>query len=295
VYPNLIAFDFAGLAFRLSTYRFFVTISLLYLLFFAWKKLDYAFPAWKDRLWFLFFEVGAFFVGSRLLYAILYVSEILNDPLLLFRFQLSHFSLYGGLGLSLAVWGLFSRRLKISFFPPLDALAPHVGITLAMMKLGCFFNGCCYGTGTNLPWGVTFPVESSLQGWSESLKLFGLIPPKVHPAQLYEVGAALLASAIAWVIVRKKSKEGLATISFGICYTALRWLIFYFRAFPRASDLSNLIRGPLVYGIALAFFSLTLLKNTQQNTRENTRGRFFCAVNIFYIFFCYGILLLCRS
>ena len=265
MYPNLIDFELAGLPLKMSSYRFFVVLSLLYLLFFAWRKLKVAFPAWKDRLWFLFLEVGAFFVGSRLLYGVLYIPEVLNDPLLLFRFQLSHFSLFGGLALALVLWFFISKKRKLSLFYSLDILAPHIGITLALMKLGCFFNGCCYGTGTNLPWGVTFPVESSLHGWSESLKLFGLIPPKVHPAQLYEVGAALLAGGIAWIMLQKKSKEGLATISFGLSYTALRWLIFYFRAFPRASDLSNFFRGPIVYGIALAFFALAL---------KNKWGRF---------------------
>jgi predicted GNAT family N-acyltransferase/prolipoprotein diacylglyceryltransferase len=256
MYPFLYDFEWAGVLFRLSTYRFFVVVSLLYLFIIAWKKLVSVFPFRKSRWWFLLSEVVAFFVGSRLLYGILYLPEVMRDPLLLIRFQLSHFSLFGGLGLSLGLWYLISKKQQLPFFSTLDALAPHVGITLALMKLGCFLNGCCYGTATSMPWGITFPVESSLHGWKESLQLLGLIPQKVHPAQLFEVGAALLAGGIAWVILRKKGRVGLATASFGLTYAALRWLIFYFRAFPRASDLSNLIRGPIIYSISIMIFSL---------------------------------------
>jgi phosphatidylglycerol:prolipoprotein diacylglycerol transferase len=45
-------------------------------------------------------------------------------------------------------------------------------VALAVGRLGCFLAGCCYGSPTDLPWGVVFP---------------DLGPPARHPVQLYSV------------------------------------------------------------------------------------------------------------
>ena len=53
--------------------------------------------------------------------------------------------------------------------------APAIAAGLAIGRLGCFFQGCCYGTPTSLPWGVNFGDN---------------IPR--HPTQLYESAFMLL-------------------------------------------------------------------------------------------------------
>lgn len=50
-----------------------------------------------------------------------------------------------------------------------NLFAPAIAIGVAIGRLGCFFAGCCYGTETNLPWGVDFGD--------------GILR---HPTQLYE-------------------------------------------------------------------------------------------------------------
>ncbi|MFL5339954.1 MAG: prolipoprotein diacylglyceryl transferase [Gemmataceae bacterium] len=37
-----------------------------------------------------------------------------------------------------------------------DAYAVPLALALAVGRWGCFFNGCCFGTPTDLPWGVDF-------------------------------------------------------------------------------------------------------------------------------------------
>lgn len=47
--------------------------------------------------------------------------------------------------------------------PPLaiaDLIAPSVMLGLAIGRIGCFLNGCCYGGACELPWAVTFPSEA---------------------------------------------------------------------------------------------------------------------------------------
>src|SRR5262249_14549533 len=37
-----------------------------------------------------------------------------------------------------------------------DSFALPIAAAMAVGRWGCFFNGCCYGTPTDLPWGVPF-------------------------------------------------------------------------------------------------------------------------------------------
>jgi phosphatidylglycerol:prolipoprotein diacylglycerol transferase len=42
-----------------------------------------------------------------------------------------------------------------------DLVAPSLLVGLAIGRIGCLLNGCCYGGRTDLPWAVTFPKLSS--------------------------------------------------------------------------------------------------------------------------------------
>src|SRR5438094_1516728 len=42
-----------------------------------------------------------------------------------------------------------------------DSFAVPLALALAVGRWGCFFNGCCYGTPTTLPWGVWFEVPGA--------------------------------------------------------------------------------------------------------------------------------------
>ena len=82
-------------------------------------------------------------------------------------------------------------------------MAPGLLIGLALGRLGCFLNGCCFGSPCELPWAVRFPPDSP--PWLDQLNR-GLLRAAVdttgqrlwslpiHPAQLYAAcDASLLA------------------------------------------------------------------------------------------------------
>lgn len=74
------------------------------------------------------------------------------------------------------VWYLWSRKL-----PPLviaDIVAPSMLLGLALGRMGCFMNGCCYGGFcTDMPPGMTFPhgsppyQQQASQGWQTGVWL----------------------------------------------------------------------------------------------------------------------------
>ena len=70
-------------------------------------------------------------------------------------------TLYGGLLLAgpIVLWYFISRRVPGR--AAVDIAAPCIALGIAVGRIGCFLNGCCYGAGTDLPWGVTFPYGSN--------------------------------------------------------------------------------------------------------------------------------------
>ncbi|MHB1344793.1 MAG: prolipoprotein diacylglyceryl transferase family protein [Thermoleophilia bacterium] len=61
-------------------------------------------------------------------------------------------------GLALAlVMRLPARRLA-------DIGGVGLGLGIAIYRVGCFLQGCCYGRPTDLPWGVRFPLPGVQRG-----------------------------------------------------------------------------------------------------------------------------------
>ncbi|HOI48998.1 MAG TPA: prolipoprotein diacylglyceryl transferase, partial [Prolixibacteraceae bacterium] len=59
--------------------------------------------------------------------------------------------LLGGAGLMIGKWWL---KFKPNFW---DAFAVVLPLALAIQRVGCFFNGCCFGKPSSLPWAVQYP------------------------------------------------------------------------------------------------------------------------------------------
>jgi phosphatidylglycerol:prolipoprotein diacylglycerol transferase len=114
---------------------------------------------------------------------------------------------YGGfIGGALAVI-LNSWRLRVPLRWTMQLGAPALAAAYALGRVGCFLVNDDYGRPTDLPWGVKFP-EGLPPSTAENLKnLFGIaisdgVDPStvlaVHPTQLYEAMAMLLAFALLW-------------------------------------------------------------------------------------------------
>jgi prolipoprotein diacylglyceryltransferase len=74
-----------------------------------------------------------------------------------------------------------------------DTFALPLALALAVGRWGCFFNGCCYGVPTALPWGVAFRMPDGR--WL-----------RCHPTQLYE---SLFHFGMAVVLWRLTLREAL--------------------------------------------------------------------------------------
>jgi phosphatidylglycerol:prolipoprotein diacylglycerol transferase len=121
---------------------------------------------------------------------------------------------YGGfIGGALAVI-LNSWRLRVPLRWTMELGAPALAAAYALGRVGCFLVNDDYGRPTDLPWGVKFP-EGLPPSTADNLKnLFGIPIPEgvdpatvlaVHPTQLYEVVAMLVAFAVLWSL-RKRGR-----------------------------------------------------------------------------------------
>lgn len=105
-------------------------------------------------------------LGARLFYVIEYwndfvaaggVSGALRKAL---QFTEGGLVVYGSLIGASAAFVLFVLRRKLPLLAMADLIAPSLVAGLALGRIGCLLNGCCYGGVCELPWAVTFPQES---------------------------------------------------------------------------------------------------------------------------------------
>lgn len=67
---------------------------------------------------------------------------------------------YGALLGGLVGFGGYAWKHKLPLLAAFDLLAPGMLLGLAIGRVGCFLNGCCFGGVCDLPWAVRFPAGS---------------------------------------------------------------------------------------------------------------------------------------
>ena len=130
----------------------------------------------------------------------------------------------GGLIGSLMYW----KRHPFPFLAMCDAVAPSLAIGIALGRVGCLLNGCCFGATSELPWATTFPAGSLPwlhhvdHGWLSPTAASSL---PVHPAQVYAVldGVFLLILLSAYYPRRRRDGEVMALLM--VTYPVTRFFI----------------------------------------------------------------------
>ena len=146
-------------------------------------------------------------IGAKLWYA-----ALTRDPGALF--SRGGLVWYGGfIGGALAVI-LNSWRLGVPLRWTMQLAAPALAAAYALGRVGCFLVNDDYGRPSSLPWAVKFPEGLPPSTAGNLHHLFGVAVPggvdpstvlAVHPTQLYEVAAMLIAFAVLWAL-RKRGR-----------------------------------------------------------------------------------------
>lgn len=142
------------------------------------------------------------FVGGRLAHVFWEAPQFYaQNPALVLEIWRGGFVFFGGLLLSLAAGALFLLWKKQPILLWADALAAPLAAGYALGRVGCFLNGCCYGSFCPWPWGITFPIHGE----------WGILPVPRHPTQLYAAGWETLVLIGLWLSEKRRHQapEGL--------------------------------------------------------------------------------------
>jgi phosphatidylglycerol:prolipoprotein diacylglycerol transferase len=178
--------------------------------------------------------------------------------------------LWGGALLAACVATAYAVAARISLGRLADTFAYSLAAGIALLRIGCFLAGCCWGdlcvspdrlatvddrdwrrqvytipivSGPDWPLGVKFPVGSP--AYFQHLTA-GLLPPAadrslpVHPVQLYEMAGTLALLGVLVGVDRRLRHWGESFLVFGLGYAAVRFVVEWFRAdnLPLACDLA---------------------------------------------------------
>ena len=131
--------------------------------------------------------------------------------------------LLGGVINFILFYLFYGRKRDIKILDIMVIAPACITIGHALGRLGCFFDGCCYGKQTDTWIGVKFPN----------------LPYKVIPTQLIEMSFLIVLSALLLVFAFKKNfiyNFMIYTCSYGI----FRFIIEFFRGDPRGGTFLSL-------------------------------------------------------
>ena len=127
-------------------------------------------------------------LGSRLLFVLEYTPEKLFS-LDFLALEQGGLTFYGCVISAFIFDFLFLKLYKIPFWKTVDCIGFSLGPGIAISRIGCFLNGCCFGT----------PCSPAI-----GFRFRGAGPGYFHATQLYESFLSLVAFAIILFVIKKR-------------------------------------------------------------------------------------------
>jgi phosphatidylglycerol:prolipoprotein diacylglycerol transferase len=157
-------------------------------------------------------------IFSKLLHIFDFWDFYIHHPAQIFSGQ--GLAIWGGvLGATLGIW-VYSRIKKgFRFALFVDMIAPGIILAQAVGRVGCTFNGCCYGIEANTPISVIYTSPGS----------FAPLGIPVLPTQVFEVFFNLLVFGLLLLLRGHFKKEGTIFDLYLFIYAAWRFGIDFIR------------------------------------------------------------------
>lgn len=206
-------------------------------------------------------------LGARLFYVLFHLEEFAGhwmntlNPFHDGYFGIAGLNLYGGVVAAIVSTMIYCRRAKLKVLDVFDYFAPTLGLGIGVARIGCFLNGCCFGTPTDLPWGMSFPSGSI------PYMMFG--DAHLHPSQLYSSIYGLLLFVALHTLLKRRAFVGQIVAILFMCEAVFRFLIEYVR-FYESEMIIQLGGGSITYNqlIAIGLFVVGLAVYFWQKRRN---------------------------
>jgi len=132
---------------------------------------------------------------------------------------------FAGVAVYGAVFGAFLAIVvyvwiqKLQVWTLLDIVSPGALVGMAIGRVGCVINGCCYGLPTGGEWGFIYEHSNALAPLGVAL----------HPTQMYHIAWNLAAFGILWMLRRRLHPTGSVFLLYIALYGAGDLTIRFFR------------------------------------------------------------------
>jgi len=168
-------------------------------------------------------------LGARLLFVALHWQQFARDLSQVFDFEQiarGGMVLIGGLIAAICAAGGYFYFKKLSFLRYADIVTPALALGIALTRIGCFFNGCCFGLPTEVPWGCQFAPST------HAASVFG--QSALVPAQLVASAGGLIITAMVVMLPHLLSWKKPGSIWWLFCalYGVHRFLLDMIRYYP---------------------------------------------------------------
>jgi len=208
--------------------------------------------------------VGALF-GSFILNLILFGQEELLSKL--YHLDFDGMSVVGGI--SGGFIGVeFTKKIigYKKYTGDLFVIPILVGHTIG--RLGCLLGGCCFGIQCNLPWKITYPINSPAyfhQIQHNIISINSLSTIAVHPTPVYEMMFNICLLIILYINKSWFHISGALFRFYIVAYCLFRFLVEFLRADTGIPVLLSLKPIQINLVIAILYFSWWLWKNNRNN------------------------------
>lgn len=202
-------------SFELKTFGLMLVIGFLLSILWTLKRADrYQIP--KDKVLDLaFWTLLSGILGARIAFILQEWSYYSTRPQELWTLKFEGLTSFGGFilgGLVMLVW---CKRNRISPVQVFDLAGPPALLAHSIGRIGCFFNGCCYGVPCPPPLGIHFD---------------GLVGTH-HPAQLYDMAMSLVGLALLVRLERGRAwVPGYSLAGFFVIFGLSRFVYEFWRA-----------------------------------------------------------------
>lgn len=162
-----------------------------------------------------FYLMLAGILGARINYVIANFQDFKTEPLSIIRIDQGGLIYYGGFIGAILAAIIFARVKKEHFVQLADFAITAIPLGHALGRIGCFLNGCCYGTEGTTPWCCL--LHDTLR----------------HPVQLYETGWNLLVYVTITLFFLRRKLPGTVFALYLILYPCGRFILEYWRGDTR--------------------------------------------------------------
>jgi phosphatidylglycerol:prolipoprotein diacylglycerol transferase len=250
MHPFLVNADIHGNGVVVSTASLFtllaiVTAGACYFLLLPDRK------NWDTHLVFLAVLVAGAIIGARLA-AIginLWLLQHVNPRLASETSGRTITGAMAGAGLAALVYKQFDRK-KMVTLGTLDRLGVVFPAGNAVLRIGCYFKGCCFGKfDEHFPWTITYPSDWIMRS---AFHLDIPLGPRI-PFPLFAACALALISLVLLFVFKRAKSDGRVISLFFVLYAVYRFGIEYTRDEP-----FRVLIGPFNYGQWFALICLPI-------------------------------------